>query len=200
MHWSGEINADLQSKCVEHLLATRLADGGWSIYPGGLAEIDPSVKAYFALKLAGMERSDPQMRQSAAVIRRFGGVEQARYCTRFYLALLGQIPWEHIAAIPVELVLVPRWSPLNLYSMSALTRAMIVPMAIIHHFKRIRNIPLERGIAELSVIPHQRTGSARSDRFLQGGRCVRWRSMLHFASVHTKTVSTWSRYQSEQGN
>jgi hypothetical protein len=28
MHWSGEIDSDLQKKCVKHLLAKQLADGG----------------------------------------------------------------------------------------------------------------------------------------------------------------------------
>ena len=41
MHWSGEIDSDLLNKCVNHLLATQLTDGGWSIYQGGPAEIDP---------------------------------------------------------------------------------------------------------------------------------------------------------------
>jgi hypothetical protein len=60
MHWSGEIDPDLQKKCVKHLLAKQLADGGWSIYQGGPARLDPSVKAYFALKLGGNgERRSP---------------------------------------------------------------------------------------------------------------------------------------------
>ena len=35
MHWSGEIDSDLQRKCAEQLLVARGAEGGWSIYPGG---------------------------------------------------------------------------------------------------------------------------------------------------------------------
>jgi squalene-hopene/tetraprenyl-beta-curcumene cyclase len=54
MYWSGEIDSDLQKKCVKHLLAQQLADGGWSIYQGGPSRLDPSIKAYLALKLGGM--------------------------------------------------------------------------------------------------------------------------------------------------
>jgi len=32
----------------------QLADGGWSIYPGGPSELNATCKAYFALKLAGV--------------------------------------------------------------------------------------------------------------------------------------------------
>ena len=69
---------DLQKKCVKHLLAKQLTDGGWSSYPGGPSRLDPSVKAYFALKLAGMGNGDAEMRQAATLIRNFGGIEKAR--------------------------------------------------------------------------------------------------------------------------
>ena len=35
MHWSGDIDSELQQKCIDHILAKRLADGGWNIYPEG---------------------------------------------------------------------------------------------------------------------------------------------------------------------
>ena len=174
MHWSQEIDSDLQKKCVKHLLCTRLADGGWGIYPGGPAEIDSSVKAYFALKLAGMERSDPRMRQSTALIRRLGGIEKTGYYTRFYLALLGQIPWKDIPAIPVEVVMSPRWFPLNLYSVSAWTRAMLVPMAIVHHFEPVRQLPVERGISELFIRPDQKVGSSNNKWFSRSITLLQW--------------------------
>ena len=33
--------------------AAQLPDGGWAMYPGGRADVNVSVKAYFALKLTG---------------------------------------------------------------------------------------------------------------------------------------------------
>jgi squalene-hopene/tetraprenyl-beta-curcumene cyclase len=165
MHWSREINSDLLNKCIQHLLATQLPDGGWSIYWGGPAEIDPSVKAYFALKLAGMKRSDSAMVRAATLIRKLGGIEKTRYYTRFYLALLGQISWKDIPAVPVELVLAPRWSPISLYSVSAWTRAMLVPLAIVHHFQPTQIIPVERGVAELFTTPDRSVVSPKDEWF-----------------------------------
>jgi squalene-hopene/tetraprenyl-beta-curcumene cyclase len=121
-----------------------------------------------------MESDDPQMRQAATLIRNFGGIEKARYYTRFYLALLGQISWEDISTIPVELVLVPRWSPINLYSMSAWTRAMLVPLAIVHHFEPTRNIPLECGISELFITPDRKTVSSKDEWFSRGITLLKW--------------------------
>ncbi|HZA37972.1 MAG TPA: prenyltransferase/squalene oxidase repeat-containing protein, partial [Candidatus Baltobacteraceae bacterium] len=52
MHWCGEVDGQLQRRCVQHILKRQLLDGGWNIYHGGPSEINASVKAYFALKLA----------------------------------------------------------------------------------------------------------------------------------------------------
>ena len=53
MHWRGHVDAELQEKCVRHIRRRQLPDGGWNIYHGGPSEINASVKAYFAMKLAG---------------------------------------------------------------------------------------------------------------------------------------------------
>lgn len=121
-----------------------------------------------------MERGEPPMRQAAALIRNFGGIEKNRYYTRFYLALLGQIPWKDIAPIPVELVLAPRWFPINLYSVSAWSRAMLVPLAIVHYFELTRNISSERGISELFITPDRKAALPRDEWFFRATELLRW--------------------------
>src|SRR5215211_8482161 len=32
MHWCGEVDAQLQRRCVRHILKRQLPDGGWNIY------------------------------------------------------------------------------------------------------------------------------------------------------------------------
>src|SRR5271166_3833483 len=41
-------------KACRAILARQLPDGGFNIYPGGPAEVSASIKAYTALKLAGV--------------------------------------------------------------------------------------------------------------------------------------------------
>ena len=53
MHWAGEVDVELERKCIGHILESQLPDGGWNIYPEGPAEVNATVKAYFSLKLAG---------------------------------------------------------------------------------------------------------------------------------------------------
>jgi squalene-hopene/tetraprenyl-beta-curcumene cyclase len=153
MHWAGDVDLDLQQKCIDHILSKRLPDGGWNIYPEGPSEVNASVKAYLALTLAGFSKEDPILILARAKIRELGGIEKTNTYARLYLALLGQIPWDAVPTIPVEFLLLPRWLPVNLYAVSAWTRAMVVPLAIINHYKPTRVLPAERGISELYLDP-----------------------------------------------
>ena len=149
MHWCGEVDAQLQRRCVRHILKRQLPDGGWSIYHGGPSEINASAKAYFALKLAGCSVDAPFMQEARANIIRRGGIPQMNTFSKLYLALLGQFPWKYLPAIPVEMVFLPRWAPFHIYKMSSWSRAMLVPLAIINHFKPTRILPGEKQLHEL---------------------------------------------------
>jgi squalene-hopene/tetraprenyl-beta-curcumene cyclase len=149
MHWCGEVDAQLQRRCVRHILKRQLPDGGWSIYHGGPSEINASAKAYFALKLAGCSVDAPFMQEARANIIRRGGIPQMNTFSKLYLALLGQFPWKYLPAIPVEMVLLPRWAPFHIYQMSSWSRAMLIPLAIINHFKPTRVLPGEKQLHEL---------------------------------------------------
>jgi squalene-hopene/tetraprenyl-beta-curcumene cyclase len=149
MHWCGEVDAQLQRRCVRHILKRQLQDGGWNIYHGGPSEINASAKAYFALKLAGCSVDAPFMQEARATIMRLGGIPQMNTFSKLYLALLGQFPWKYLPAIPVEMVLLPRWAPFHIYKMSSWSRAMLTPLAIINHFKPTRVLPGEKQLHEL---------------------------------------------------
>ena len=149
MHWCGDVDAQLQRRCVRHILKRQLPDGGWNIYHGGPSEINASAKAYFALKLAGCSMDAPFMQEARANIIRRGGIPQMNTFSKLYLALLGQFPWKYLPAIPVEMVLLPRWAPFHICKMSSWSRAMLVPLAIINHFKPTRILPGEKQLHEL---------------------------------------------------
>src|SRR5207248_5169584 len=111
-------------------------------------------KAYFALKLTGVVDPDsPVMKRARDIIRELGGAAKCNSFTRFYLALLGQIPYRNCPAVPPELVLLPRWFYVNLYAMSAWTRTIVVPLSIFYAHKPCVKVPDERGIVELFLDP-----------------------------------------------
>ena len=124
MHWDGKVDPVLQEKCVQHILSRQLAEGGWNIYEGGPSELNASVKAYFALKLAGHSPNDPHMKEARANILRLGGIPRMNTWAKLYLALLGQFPWKYLPTIPAEMALLPNWFFFNIYRMSSWSRAM----------------------------------------------------------------------------
>src|SRR5215212_7632356 len=125
MHWLGEVDDALQQRCVRHILKRQLSDGGWNIYYGGPSEVNASVKAYFALKLAGHSADLPFMQEARANILRLGGIPKMNTFSKLYLALLGQFPWQYLPSIPVEMILFPNWAFFNIHKMSSWSRAML---------------------------------------------------------------------------
>ena len=56
------------------------------------------------------------MQRARAAILAHGGADAVNSFTRFYLALLGQISYEQCPAVPPEMMLLPKWFPVNLYN------------------------------------------------------------------------------------
>jgi squalene-hopene/tetraprenyl-beta-curcumene cyclase len=167
MHWLGEVDGHIQLRCARHILKRQLPDGGWNIYYGGPSEINASVKAYFALKLAGYSQDLPFMRKARENILRLGGIPRMNTFSKLYLALLGQFPWKYLPTIPVEMILLPTWAPFNIYKMSSWSRAMLIPLAIINHFKPTRALPGDKQLHELYPLgtEQQDLRLPRSERF-----------------------------------
>jgi squalene-hopene/tetraprenyl-beta-curcumene cyclase len=167
MHWLGDVDVNLQRRCSRHILRRQLPDGGWNVYYGGPSEINASVKAYFALKLAGYSVDSPFMREARATILRLGGIPRMNTFSKLYLALLGQFPWKYLPTIPVEMILLPRWAPFHIYKMSSWSRAMLMPLAIINHFKPTRALPGEKHLHELYPLgtEYQDLRLPRDERF-----------------------------------
>ncbi len=149
MTYLGRLGDPVCAKMGRTIREEQNADGGWSIYPGGPANISATVKAYFVLKLLGVSTEDPAMVRAREVIHAAGGARACNSFTRFYLALLGQIPYDEVPYVPPELMLVPARLPFSLASMSSWTRTIIVPLMIISAYKPVRKLPPEQGIAEL---------------------------------------------------
>lgn len=147
--WLRQERSPLARKAAETIRRQQLKTGGWAMYPGGQLEISGSVKAYFALKLTGHDPEADYMRRARAAIRAAGGADAVNSFTRFYLALLGQISYDQCPAVPPELVLLPSWSPVNIYRMSAWSRTIVVPLAIMWAHRPSRKLPAEVGIRDL---------------------------------------------------
>src|ERR1041385_5204463 len=137
-HWNGKVDPAWQRKAVNHIFSMQLPDGGWNIYYGGPSEGNATIKAYLALKLAGGPVTDPRMLRAREVALNFGGVPRMNTFSKLYLALIGLFPWDYVPTIPCEVLLIGKWFHVNFWDMSNWSRAMLVPLAIINHFKPTR--------------------------------------------------------------
>jgi squalene-hopene/tetraprenyl-beta-curcumene cyclase len=172
-HWVGELQGDtiLESeyvllmaflgrereekvtKAARYILRQQLPEGGWNNYPDGPPNLSVSVKAYFALKLAGHSAAAPYMRRACAVIRKLGGAARCNSFTQFYLALLGQFPYANCPAVPPEMMLAPKRFYFSMYAMSSWTRTIIVPLSIFYAHKPVRKPSPDLCIPELFLEP-----------------------------------------------
>ena len=137
-HWHGKVDLAWQRKAVNHILSMQLPDGGWNIYPGGPAEVNATIKAYLALKLAGVPVTDPHMLRAREMAMSLGGVPRMNTFSKLSLALLGLFPWQYVPTIPCEIILIGKWFYVNINEMSSWSRSILVPLSIINHFKPTR--------------------------------------------------------------
>ena len=158
MHYMDELDSQLESKIASYLRARQGQDGGWPLYYGGNAEISCSVKAYYALKLAGDNPDLPHMVKARQTILRLGGASRANVFTRIALAIFEQVPWRAVPFLPVECMLLPRWFPFHLFKVSYWSRTVMVPLFVLYTFKARARNPKQVSIRELFITdPWQET-------------------------------------------
>lgn len=158
MHFMDEIDEGLQAKIAVYLREHQEEHDGWSLYPGGSFDLSCSVKAYYALKLAGDSPDAPHMALAREAILAQGGAARANVFTRIALALFGQVPWRAVPFIPVEVMLLPRWFPFHIYKVSYWSRTVMVPLFVLCTLKPRAKNPRGVEVRELFLVPPEVVG------------------------------------------
>ncbi len=187
----GAVDADREARMVAYLQRTQLEDGGWSIYIGGPMNVSASVKAYFALKLAGVPQDDPGMRQARRAILEHGGAVSANVFTKITLALFGQYDWRGIPSMPPEIMLAPQGYYFNVYAVSYWSRVVIVPLLIIFAFRRECRIAAEQGIEELFCVPPNQVNYRKMPPFHKDCGFMSWRNFFVWGDA---TLKVYEKY------
>ncbi len=149
MHYTGEIDIKLQNKIVNYILSKQNNEGGWPLFFKGDTDLSASVKAYYALKLSGLNEKSSNMTKAKNCIVKMGGIEKVNVFTRISLAIFGQITWSSIPYMPIEIMKFPKWFPFNIYKISYWSRTVLVPLLIIMRRKPIASNPNKISITEL---------------------------------------------------
>jgi squalene-hopene/tetraprenyl-beta-curcumene cyclase len=150
-HFLDEIDEAVQTKLAAYIRRTQGAHGGWPLFHDGNFNISASVKAYYALKLAGDDTGAPHMRRAREAILAHGGAAKSNAFTRITLALFGQVPWRACPVMPVEIVLLPKWFPFHIGKISYWSRTVLVPLLILMAKRPLARNPRGIDIAELFV-------------------------------------------------
>jgi squalene-hopene/tetraprenyl-beta-curcumene cyclase len=137
-------------------------DGTWANFHDGPGDLSTTVEAYWALKLAGDDVDAQHMRAAAEFVRREGGVQRARVFTHVWMALFGLWSWEQVPALPVEIALLPKGVPLNIYDFACWARQTIVALAIVMAHRPCKPLPFD--LAELDGEEPWRPSRPRSRR------------------------------------
>ncbi|MGO9038217.1 MAG: squalene--hopene cyclase, partial [Steroidobacteraceae bacterium] len=169
MHFLDEIDIRLESKIAEYLRAHQAEHGGWPLYHGGDFNLSCTVKAYYALKLAGDDPEARHMARARQAILAHGGAARANVFTRIALALYGELPWRGVPYIPVEIMLLPRWFFFHLDKVSYWSRAVMVPLFILCTRKPLAQNPRNVHIRELFIKPPELERDYFHDSLQQGG-------------------------------
>ena len=226
-YWCGELGADTTlvsdyvllhrllgtedalrtQKCAVEILNRQNKDGGWPIYNDGPSNISASVKAYFALKMAGYSPDHPQLQKARERILALGGVTAVNTFTKIYLCFLGQYDYDAVPAIPPEIVLFPKWFWFNLYEISSWSRAILVPLSIAYAKKPFKKIPQEEGIDELFVggrsVSELRLRWARKpiswrNFFLMLDRLVHFLEHVHVRPLRSRALKVAEKWMLER--
>ena len=152
-HFTGEIDNKTEEKIAEYLRDQQNEEGGWSLYTNGNFDLSCSVKAYFALKLAGDDQHDEHMVRAKTMILNHGGAVHCNVFTRITMALFGQVPWRATPFIPAEVIILPKWFPFHIDKVSYWSRTVMVPLFILCTLKPTAVNSRGIDIRELFITP-----------------------------------------------
>ena len=144
-HYLAEpVDSELEAKIANYLRRTQGDHGGWPLVQDGAFDMSASVKSYFALKMIGDSVDAPHMVRAREAIRSRGGAANGNVFTRFLLAFYGVLTWRAVPVLPIEIMLLPMWSPFHLNKISYWARTTIVPLMVMAALKPLAKNPQGR--------------------------------------------------------
>ena len=176
-HFLGAGDERRWRKIATYLRRQQRPDGAWAIYHDGPPDLNATVEAYFALKMAGVSAQEPAMRKARQFVLSAGGVPKVRNFTKVWLALFGQWDWRGVPVLPPELILLPHWFPLNIYDFASWARPTIVPMLVLLTERPVCPIAESARIDELYPVSRDRTDYSLS----RPREVLSWKRFFHTA-------------------
>jgi squalene-hopene/tetraprenyl-beta-curcumene cyclase len=179
----GQVDSDRQRKAVNQVLRRQNSDGSWSTNPGAPGDLNVSIQVYFALKLAGIQETEPAMQQARGFILSKGGISRANVFTKIWLALFGQYAWRGVPSIPPEIIFLPNWFFFNIYEFASWSRETIMALCLVLAAKPVCQLPETAQLSELYVEP----AGQRDYSLDRADRLFNWKSFFRMLDSLFKT-------------
>ncbi|MDD2708018.1 MAG: squalene--hopene cyclase [Verrucomicrobiae bacterium] len=178
MHFLGLRDEKRCEKIARSILNEQRPDGSWEVYhhaPSG--DINTTVECYAALRAMGHDRDSEPIRKAREWIFAHGGLKGIRNFTKYWLALIGEWPWDGTPTMPPELIYLPMWMPFNIYRFASWVRGTLVPLCILSARCPSRPLPARARLDELFP-----GGRDRFDyRLPRKGSWASWEGIFHMA-------------------
>lgn len=146
----GHEDHPLRARLGQALLDTQRPDGAWDVFrnaPNG--DINTTVEAYAALRSLGHSDAEPALTKARDWILSKGGLKNIRVFTRYWLALIGEWPWEKTPNVPPEVIWFPNDFVFSIYNFAQWARATLMPITILSARRPSRPLPPERRLDAL---------------------------------------------------
>lgn len=141
LRYLGIQDTETEKAIARWIVKNQNADGSWSSYHLGMGDISSTVECYLALKMIDEKVYAETLNKARKFILAQGGITKIRIFTRIHLALFGLVDWKICPNMPVALIQLPDWAPINIYEFSSWARASIVPLLVIMDQKKTKIIP-----------------------------------------------------------
>ncbi len=200
-HLLDRVDRSKEKRLLQAILRNQLSDGGWPIYAGGPAELNATVKAYVALRLAGTSKEETALVRARAAVHRLGGLERVNSFEKTYLALFGAYPWDQVPALPPELVLLPSWFPFNIYEVSYWSRTILVPLAVVYATRPMA--PKRLNLDELWINPSRKKAEITNFQkgglfwrlfFLAANQLLKWHEIFGWKPLRARALRAADRW------
>ncbi|MGE8205123.1 prenyltransferase/squalene oxidase repeat-containing protein [Heyndrickxia sp. NPDC080065] len=127
---------ELIKKLYNRLINTQQSNGAWKLFDDDGGNLSATVEAYTALLYSGFVcPTDLCMKKAESFILDQGGLENTHPSTKFMLALHNHYPWPRIFPLPLFLLNIPSFFPINFFKFSSYVRAHLAPILILGYKK-----------------------------------------------------------------
>ncbi|UJR16569.1 hypothetical protein I4U23_003470 [Adineta vaga] len=117
---------------IRYLFNHQLPNGGWGTHIENKSTMFGTVLNYISLRLLDIPFSNERLQKAYQFIQSEGGAIYAPSWAKFWLCVLGVMPWEGVNSLFPELWLLPEWIPVHPSRYWCHCRMVYLPMSYVY--------------------------------------------------------------------